>query len=93
MIIKRNIIAEIYYQMKDEYGNIIDSNKEYSPLQYLHGYNNILPALEVELDGLSTNEEKYIRLNPEQAYGKYDTTLVFEIDKEQLGQDVELKYL
>lgn len=91
MIIKRNMIADVYYEMKDEYGNIADSNKEYSPLQYLHGHNNILPALEVVLEGLSANEEKYITLSPQQAYGKYNSALVFEVDKNQLGQDVELQ--
>ena len=85
------MVADIYYQMKDEYGNILDSNEEYSPLQYLHGYNNILPALEDVLEGLSTNEEKWIALNPEKAFGKYNAALVCEIDKNELPQDVDLQ--
>lgn len=91
MVIKKDMVADIYYQMKDEYGNIADSNEEYAPLQYLHGYNHILPALQNVLEGLSTDEEKYITLNPEQAYGKYNTALVFEVDKNQLGQEAELQ--
>ncbi|MEO6722986.1 MAG: peptidylprolyl isomerase [Ferruginibacter sp.] len=91
MIIKKNMVADIYYQMKDEYGNVADSNEEYAPLQYLHGYNNILPALENVLEGLTINEEKYITLDPEQTYGKYNTALVFEVDKNELGKDVELQ--
>ena len=37
-----------------------------------------------------TSQEKYTMLKPEQAYGKYNTALVFEVDKNQLGQDTEL---
>jgi FKBP-type peptidyl-prolyl cis-trans isomerase SlyD len=60
-------------------------------LQYLHGYSNILPAWQDVLEGLSTNEEKWITLSPEQAFGKYDPAVVFEINNNELPQDVELQ--
>jgi len=85
MIIKKNVVADIYYQIKDEDGNIVDSNEGYSPLQYLHGYSNILPALQDVLEGLNAQEERYITLKPEQSYGAYNEALVYEVDKRELA--------
>jgi FKBP-type peptidyl-prolyl cis-trans isomerase SlyD len=91
MIIKRNVVADIYYQLKDEDGNIVDSNEGYSPLQYLHGYNNILPALQEVLEGLSAHEVRYIILKPEQSYGTYNGALVCEVDRNELAHVTELR--
>ena len=91
MIIKKNVVADIYYQLKDEDGNIVDSNEGYSPLQYLHGYNNVLPALQDVLEGLNVHEERYITLKPEQAYGTYNTALVYEVDKSELANFKKLQ--
>lgn len=91
MTIKKNMVAEIYYQMKDQNGKIVDSNEGYSPLQYLHGYNNILPALQDVLEGLSTDEEKFVTLTPEQTYGMYNAALVYEVDRNELAHITELQ--
>src|SRR5438045_4526503 len=88
MIVEKNRMVSFNYNIKDDHGVIIDSNEEYVPLQYIHGYNNILPGLENAIDGLRLNEEKFVRLSPEEAYGNYDESLIFEVDKEHLGQDV-----
>ena len=91
MTIKKNMVAEIYYQMKDQHGNIVDSNEGYSPLQYLHGYNNILPALQDVLEGLGTDEEKFVRLTLEESYGTYNAALVYEVDRNELAHVTELQ--
>ena len=91
MKIKKDMVADIYYQMKDQEGNIVDSNEGYAPLQYLHGYNNILPALQDMLEGLIIHDEKFVALTPEQTYGNYDRELVYEVDKNQLPDTTELQ--
>ena len=91
MKIKKDMVADIYYQMKDQDGKIVDSNEGYAPLQYLHGYNNILPALQDVLEGLIIHDEKFVALTPEQTFGNYDRTLVYEVDKNQLPDTTELQ--
>ena len=88
MIVEKNMTVSFNYHIKDDNDNIIDSNEEYEPLQYLHGYNNILPGLENALQGLRLNDEKSVTLSPGQAYGNYDSALIFEIEKEHLGENV-----
>ena len=84
--ITKNRIVGIYYEIKDHAGNTIDSNVGFAPLEYLHGANNILPALEDELEGLMINEEKQVILMPSQTYGEYDVTLVYQADTEELKE-------
>lgn len=83
MIVTKNNIISIYYSVTDMDGNEIDSNKEFAPLQYLHGGENILPSLEAALEGAVINEEREVTLGPHQAYGDYNDQLVISVDKEK----------
>ena len=90
MVVTKNNIISIYYSVTDMDGNEIDSNKEFAPLQYLHGGGNILPFLETALEGAVINEERKVTLGPHQAYGDYNDQLIISVDKEkfpaQLGR-------
>ena len=83
MVVTKNSIISIYYSVIDMDGNEIDSNKEFEPLQYLHGGENILPSLEASLEGTVINEEREVTLEPHQAYGDYNDQLVVSVDKEK----------
>ena len=83
MVVTKNNIISIYYSVTDIDGNEIDSNKEFEPLQYLHGGENILPSLEASLEGTVINEEREVTLEPHQAYGDYNDQLVVSVDKEK----------
>ena len=85
--ITKDKIVGIDYEIKDNTGNTIDSNQGFAPLQYLHGANNILPALEDELQGLTIDEEKEVPLMPSQTYGEYDATLVYQADIKELKEN------
>ena len=83
MVVTKNSIVSIYYRIIDTDGNEIDNNKEFEPLQYLHGGENILPSVEAALEGAVINEERVVTLEPHQAYGVYNDQLVISIDKEK----------
>ena len=83
MIVTKNNIISIYYSVTDLDGNEIDSNKEFEPLQYLHGGENILPSIEAALEGAVINEEREVILEPHQAYGDYNDQLIVSVNKEK----------
>ena len=87
MKVSNDKVVSIHYLATDESGNIVDSNEGQEPLEYLHGYNNILEGLENALTGLGEQEETKIILEPENAYGDYDSKLVFEVEKSQFSED------
>jgi FKBP-type peptidyl-prolyl cis-trans isomerase SlyD len=83
MIVAPDKVVSIHYQAMDETGTIVDSNEDESPLDYLHGYGNILQGLEDALTGLSDQAETKVRLAPKDAYGHYDPAMVFEVNQDQ----------
>ena len=87
MKVSNDKVVSIHYLATDETGNIVDSNEGQEPLEYLHGYNNILAGLEDALTGLAEEEETRIILNPENAYGDYDSKLVFEVEESQFSEN------
>ncbi len=86
MVVEKNKVVSISYSATDETGQVVDSNLEFEPLQYLHGHGNILEPLEAELNGLGVDEEKNVVLAPDQAYGNFDPELVFEVTREQFPE-------
>lgn len=83
MVVTKNNIISIYYIVTDLDGNEIDSNKEFEPLQYLHGGENILPSIDAALEGAVINEEREVILEPHQAYGDYNDQLIVSVNKEK----------
>ncbi|MBX3241547.1 MAG: peptidylprolyl isomerase [Chitinophagaceae bacterium] len=86
MIVEKNKVVSISYAATDDSGNVVDSNFDFEPLEYLHGHGNILQTLEMELDGLKVDEEKKVTLSAGQAYGDFDPELVFEVSREQFPE-------
>lgn len=79
MVVNKNKIVAIEYSLKDEEGLILDSNKGFAPIEYLHGAGNILPGLEKAIEGMQTGETKLGMVAAEQAYGLYDKALQKEL--------------
>jgi FKBP-type peptidyl-prolyl cis-trans isomerase SlyD len=70
-----NTVAALDIELQDLWGNVLQKTDE--PLLYLHGGGDgILPALERALDGKAEGERLELRLEPEDAFGDYDETLL-----------------
>ena len=85
--IKAGSVVRLEYTLSDEQGTLIESNKGKDPLIYTHGQGQILPALEKELAGMKVNDEKNVRLKPEEAYGAVDPKAFQEIPREEIPAD------
>jgi FKBP-type peptidyl-prolyl cis-trans isomerase SlyD len=85
--ITKNKVVKIEYSIYDESGNLVETEKEFS---YIHGYNQIFPKLEDELEGMSVGETKEITLKPEEAYGNYDISAVQSVPLDVFqGHDIQ----
>jgi FKBP-type peptidyl-prolyl cis-trans isomerase SlyD len=75
MVIGRDTVVAIDLDLADFQGNLIQRSER--PIHYLHGgYGDILPALERVLEGKSPGTRITVRLEPEEAFGDYDETLL-----------------
>lgn len=86
MIVEKDKVVSISYSATDETGNVVDSNIDFEPLEYLHGHGNILENLEKALNGLKISEEAKVTLQPSDAYGEFNPELVFEVSREQFPE-------
>ncbi len=69
MQIAKDTVATFHYTLAEQGGDFREDSREDHPVAYLHGHDNILPALEVELVGKQTGDKLSVTLTPEQAYG------------------------
>ena len=62
-----------------------------SELSYLHGgYGQMLEALERALEGKGAGESVNVQLEPDQAFGEYDASLVRVEPEQRYGQGVSV---
>ena len=76
MKIAKNTVVTVHYKLSDAQGTLIEDGQE--PMVYLHGgYENTLPKIEEALEGKVSGFDTTIQVEPEDAFGDYDETLVF----------------
>lgn len=86
MHIARGMLVSLQVRMFDAQGNLLEASE--APLVYLHGANDILPAVERALEGRAAGDELSLRLEPEQAFGDFDAQLVHVVERDRIGRDV-----
>jgi FKBP-type peptidyl-prolyl cis-trans isomerase SlyD len=73
--IAKDTIVSLDVELSDIWGELIQRSEE--PLQYLHGgYGNIFPAAEAALEGKGLKARVEVHLEPEDAFGDYDESLL-----------------
>lgn len=85
--IKNGSLVRLEYTLSDEKGTLIESNKGKEPLSYTQGQGQIIPGLEKALSGMSVNEQKSVRVKPEDAYGALDAKAFHEIPRAEIPAD------
>ena len=85
-----DLVVTIEYELTVD-GEIVDSSAEEGPLEYLHGYQNIIPGLEAELLGLKVGDSKTVVVPPAGGYGDYDEDEVVEVEIDEFPEDLPLE--
>ncbi len=76
MIVEKNRIISLNFNLYNDKGTLIDSSSEKDLLVYLHGGQELLPALEKSLEGRAVGDAVSVELKPEEAFGYRDENLV-----------------
>lgn len=85
--IEKGSTVRLEYILKDDTGQILDSNNGRDPLTYTQGEEQILPGLEKALTGMRAGEQKQVTVKPEEGYGPVDPAAQTEVPKEMLPPD------
>jgi len=86
-----NWVVGIKYELREKGGSeILDSNKEDAPLEFVLGTGMIIPGLEAGLVGLNEGDEKQIEVPAADAYGELNPEAIQMLPREQFeGIDLE----
>ncbi len=87
MQVGKDTVVALDVQLSDVHGNRIQQSPE--PVQYLHGgYEGIFPLVEQTLQGRERGAKIEVRLEPEDAFGEYDTELVRLAERAQFPPEL-----
>jgi FKBP-type peptidyl-prolyl cis-trans isomerase SlyD len=87
-IIKDTVVT-ISYIVRDLDGKLLEESNE--PVSYLHGgYDNIFPLVEAALEGKAVGEKVDLKLQPADAFGEYEESLVRLEPREAFPPDIEI---
>ena len=75
MEITQNCVVALTWTLKDTLGEELDVLD--TPVEFLVGGSDLLPKIEEALQGLSTGAALELHLEPEEAFGDFDDTLLF----------------
>ncbi len=89
--------AKIGDKVKIEYtgtlddGTVFDSTSEHdAPLEFEIGSGQVIKGFDDAIIGMKEGEEKQISINPVDAYGEHDPTLIQKVPREIFPSDVEI---
>lgn len=91
MKIADDCFITLEYTLKDDDGNVLDSSDQMGPLDYIHGYRQLIPGLEKALEGREASESFSLTVAPQNAYGDIDPRAVFEVSRSQFPPGTQLE--
>jgi FKBP-type peptidyl-prolyl cis-trans isomerase SlyD len=86
-----NVVVSLDYVLTIDDNSEIDRSEKDAPLEYLHGFNNIVAGLESELKGLKVGDEKTVVVEPGSGYGERDPESVAEYPRDSFPSDLKLE--
>ncbi len=81
-VVSEETVVSLQYVLLVD-GDVVDATELTAPIRYIHGYHQIIPALEREMAGLSVGETKEVFIPSMEGYGEYDPAMVAEIHRDQ----------
>lgn len=89
-VVADDVVVEIEYTLTVD-GEILDSSEEEGPLEYLHGYENIVPGLEKALAGKKVGDKVKVTVKPKDGYGEYDDEAVAFVPRMEIPAEIPLE--
>ena len=84
-------VVSFHYTVRDDKQVVIDSSTTSGPLEYLHGYGQIIPGLESALAGKKVQDKIVVEVAPVDAYGEYNDQLVVQAQRGQFPKGAKIE--
>ena len=92
MKVSPDTVVRLAYRLYDSSGDLVDEVRAESPIEFVHGYAQVLPGLDGAIDGVAEREGCVAQLLPELAFGERSEEAMLEIDRHDFpgGADVQV---
>ncbi|MCH2209092.1 MAG: FKBP-type peptidyl-prolyl cis-trans isomerase [Lentisphaerales bacterium] len=87
--VEKECVVGIEYVIADTEGNVLDSSQK-EIMHFVHGSGTLPAAVEEKLIGQKVDDMVKIELSTAEAYGEYDSSLVFEVGPEVFEEGLEI---
>ncbi|MDP1714166.1 MAG: peptidylprolyl isomerase [Anaerolineales bacterium] len=88
--VQDGLVVSMDYRLTVD-GEVLDSSDDEGPLQFLAGYDNIVPGLEREMIGMKIGEKKEVVVKPEEGYGEFDEEAFMDVPRTEFPEDLKLE--
>jgi len=88
--VEKDVVVSLEYVLRLDDGEVVDAS-EGEPLEYLHGYGQIIPGLEKALVGLTLGDSKKVVVPPKEAYGDMNMEAFEIVPRSMFPDDLELE--
>jgi FKBP-type peptidyl-prolyl cis-trans isomerase SlyD len=85
-----NKVYSVEYTVKNEAGEVVDTNVGGESLEFISGKNQVIPGFEKAVTEMEVNEEKTVTIPSSEAYGEYREDLTQTLLREQF-EGIDLK--
>jgi len=83
--------VKIHYTGTFDDGEVFDSSREVEPLEFEVGAGQVIPGFDNAVLGMKVGETKKVRLLEDEAYGPYNSEMVFDADPSQFEEGMTLE--
>ena len=90
MKIAKDTVVRIHYTPTGDDGTQYDTSRNGEPLEYIHGNGNLIPGLEMQLEGRQPGDVFTAVVQPFAAYGEREDNLVVDVPRSQFDADLPL---
>ena len=89
MQVAQDMVVKLQYELRNSEGELLEKTDE--PLEYLHGgLQGMFPLIEAALEGKKTGDTCDVYLQPADAFGDYDESLVQIEPVDKFPNDIEV---
>ncbi len=89
--IQKNSYVTLTYKLCNSQYKTIEERTATDPLIFLQGYGQLLPAVELAIEGQVSGFSTSLKITPDQAYGIYQNELVSQVPRSQFAANLDLK--
>lgn len=82
---------KIHYTGKFTDNTVFDSTVASEPFEFTIGVGEVIKGMDEGLIGMEIGESKTINIKPDMAYGDVHKDLIFEVDKKEVFEDMEIE--